>query len=148
MKLRYFVVGARGRLQKASHSAVRALWEGRLSANALGCPTDNEMRLVSVVCDDNLLPKKLFVLRLPLMQGRFTEESYLTLRLFARPDCVTADELVRHHTASWPADFFCQLAVALDVPRASLEVPLGVGGPLFLAAALRLTPRQALRYLK
>jgi hypothetical protein len=148
MKLRYFVVGAAGRLRKASQTAVKGLWEGRRRAESLGCPTDNEMRLVSVVCDDDLLPQKLYVLRLPLMQGRFTEESYLTLRLFARPDCVTANELVRHHTAGWPADFFPQLAVALDVPRAGLDVPLGVGGPLFLAAALRLTPRQALRYLR
>jgi hypothetical protein len=72
----------------------------------------------------------------------------MTLQLFSLPDCVTPEELARHHTAGWPADFFGQLAVALDVPASALGVPLGVGGPLFLAAALRVTPRQALRYLK
>jgi hypothetical protein len=40
------------------------------------------------------------------------------------------------------------LAVALDVPVAALQVPLGVGGPLFLAVALRVMPRQAIRYLR
>ena len=57
-------------------------------------------------------------------------------------------ELVQHHTEGWPQDFFRQLAVALDVPLARLEVPLGVGGPLFVAAALRLTPGQAVRHLR
>ena len=148
MKLRYLGVDGRGQLRKVSQAAVKGLWEGRRRAEALGCPSCNELRLVSVVCDDDLLPQRLYLLRLPLMQGKFTEESYLTLRLFAQPDCVTPGELVQHHTAGWPVDFFRQLAVALDVPVAWLKVPLGVGGPLFLAAALRLTPRQALRYLR
>ena len=88
------------------------------------------------------------MLRLPLTNGLFTEESYLTLRLFTRPDCVTPGELVEHHTEGWPRDFFQQLAVALDVTVSNLDVPLGVGGPLFLAAALEVTPRQALRHLR
>src|SRR5437868_3601921 len=131
MKLRYFVVDVQGQLRKASQAAVRALWEGRRSADTLGCVRGSELRLVSVVCDTALLPQKVYVLRLPLVEGVFTQESYLTLRAFSRPDCVTPGELLRHHTGGWPADFFRQLAVALDVPVAALEVPLGVGGPLF-----------------
>jgi hypothetical protein len=148
MKLRYMVIDERGQLRKVSQSAVKGLWEGRRRAETLGCPSCNELRLVSVVCDDDLLPQRIYLLRLPLMQGKFTEESYLTLQLFARPDCVTPNELARHHMAGWPLDFYRQLAVLLDVPISSLNLPLGVGGPLFLAAALRLTPRQALRYLR
>ena len=148
MKLRYFVVDGRGCLQRASREAVRGLWEGRLRADALGCPASNELRLVSVVCDGALLPEKLYLLRLPLVEGFFTEASYLTLRVFSRPDCVTPAELAEHHTGGWPANFFGQLAVALDVPVAQLSVPVGVGGPLFEAAARRVTPRQALRYLR
>jgi hypothetical protein len=147
MKLRYFVVDAHHQLRKAPQAAVKELWDGRRQANTLGCPTSNELRLVSVLCDDDLLPQKVYLLRLPLIHGRFTEESYLTLGLFARPDCVTTRELIQHHTGGWPADFFGQLAVALDVPLAALDVPMGVGGPLFLAAALRVTPQEALRYL-
>ena len=148
MRLRYFVVDRWGRLQKASQARVRGLWEGNLKADALGCPASNELRLVSVVCDNHLLPRKVYLLRLPLCEGIFTPESRLTLHLFSQPDCVTPGELAQHHTEGWPTDFFPQLAVALDVSVASLEVPLGVGGPLFMAAALRVTPRQALRYLR
>ena len=148
MKLHYFVVDARGQLCRVSGAAMRGLWEGRLTAVSLGCPAGNELRLISVACTGAFLPEKVYVLRLPLTAGRFTEESYLTLRLFTRPDCVTPGELVEHHTQGWPADFFRQLAVALDVSVKSLDVPLGVGGPLFLAAALRVTPRQALRHLR
>ena len=148
MRLRYFLVDGRGQLQRVSQAAVQGLWEGRVRADALGGPPGNELRLVSVVCDERLLPTKCYVLRLPLTGGRFLEENYLTLRIFARPDCVTQHELFDHHTAGWPRDFFQQLAVALDVPTASLHVPLAIGGPLFLAAALRVTPREALRYLR
>ena len=147
MKLRYFVVDGQGRLRKAPQAAVRALWDGGLGASALGCPANNELRLASVVCDDDLLPQRVYLLRLPLIRGAFTYESRLTLHLFTQPDCVTPGELSRHHAAGWPRDFFHQLAVALDVPAAALNVPLGIGGPLFLAAALGVSPRQALRHL-
>ena len=146
MKLRYFIVNHQGRLHKVAQARVQALWEGR-GAESFGFPAAHELRLVSVVCDDDLLPTKVYVLRLPLTDGRFTEEDRLTLRLFSMPDCVTPGEAARHHTEGWPADFFRQLAVALDVPVAGLHVPLGVGGPLFTAAAMRVTPQQALRYL-
>jgi hypothetical protein len=148
MKLRYFVLDSRGQLRKASQAMVKGLWQGRVRADALGCPSGDELRLVSVVCDNDLLPEKVYVLRLPLAEGAFTEESRLTLHLFSRPDCVTPAELTQHHTEGWPRDFFRQLAVALDVPPMSLEVPLGIGGPLLLAAAMRVTPRAALRYLQ
>jgi hypothetical protein len=148
MRLRYFLVDACGQLQRVSQASVLGLWEGQLRADDLGGPPGTELRLVSVVCDERLLPRKCFVLRLPLTGGRFLEENYLTLRIFARPDCVTQHELFGHHTAGWPRDFFQQLAVALDVPVAGLHVPLAVGGPLFLAAAMRVTPREALRYLR
>ena len=147
MKLRYFVVDGRGALRKASQAAVRGLYDGRLGAESLGCPAGGELKIVSVVCDDRLLPQSLYVLRLPLRAGRFTEECRLTLYAFSRPDCVTHAELVRHHADGWPADFFGQLAVAMDVPAASIPVPLTIGGPLFVAAARRLSPRQALHYL-
>jgi hypothetical protein len=148
MKLRYFVVDDRGQLQRASQVGVQRLWEGCRRAAALGCSGANELHLVSVLCDEDLLPTKVYVLRLPLTDGWFTAENRLILQLFAMPDCVTPGEMLQHHTEGWPADFFRQLAVALDVPLASLQVPLGVGGPLFTAAAMRVTPQQALRYLR
>jgi hypothetical protein len=148
MKLRYFVIDRLGRLLKITRSRINALWRGDLGIEELGEFAPNEVRLVSVLCDRRLLPKKVFLLRLPLTQGQFTKANYLTLRIFSMPDCVTPKEVVTHHTDGWPRDFFTQLAVALDVPRRMLDVPLGIGGPLLMAAALKVTPKQALRYLR
>jgi hypothetical protein len=53
-----------------------------------------------------------------------------------------------HHSDGWPPDFFTQLAVALDVPRSNLDVPFGIGGPLLVAAALRVSPKAAARFLQ
>lgn len=147
-KLRYFVVDGQGRLSKVRRSAIEGLWRGEYRADYLGCEASSELRLVSVLCDKELLPRKVYVLRLPLSGGWFTEANLLTLRIYSRPDCVTPQEVLEHHTAGWPRDFFKQLAVALDVPLASLTVPLGVGGPLFMAAKLRVTLKQAIRYLR
>lgn len=148
MKLRYFVIDRAGRLLKIARAQVNALWRGELRAEELGAFPATELRLVSVLCDNRLRPRKVFLLRLPLTQGQFTKANYLTLRIFSMPDCVTPREVVSHHTDGWPSDFFIQLAVALDVPRRQLDVPLGIGGPLLMAAALRVTPKQALRYLR
>jgi hypothetical protein len=148
MKIRYFAVDGNGQLRKVSQAAVRALWEGRRRAEALGCKAPNELRLVSVVCDADLLPQRVYLLRVPLDGGLFTATSRMTLHAFSRRACVTHSELVEHHTAGWPPDFFKQLAVALDVPLRLLGVPVGVGGPLLIAAAKEVTPRQALHYLR
>ena len=146
MKLRYFLVDANGQIRKVSQSAVLGLWHAQRRAHGTGAAPVTEMRLISVVCDDRLVPTKLFLLRLPLTNGWFTPENRLALELFFRQECVTAEEALQHHTEGWPSDFFRQLAVVLDVPVTSLQVPLGIGGPLLMAASLRTTPRQALRY--
>ena len=147
MKLRYYVVDRRGTLQRARHGRIQELWDGKCRSDALGVANDHELRLVTAVCDDDLTPQKLYLLRLPLTGGKFTEEDYLTLRIFTMPDCVTPREVIDHHGRGWPADLYRQLAVALDVPVASLKVPVRIGGPLMLAAALRVPPRKTRRYL-
>lgn len=148
MKLRYFIVGPGGQLLQVRRAQIEALWRGWIDGPALGGEASNELRLVSVLCDDRLMPRKVYLLRVPLSAGYFTRESYLTLRIFSMPDCVTPREMIQHHTEGWPRDIYSQLAVALDVPRRELEVPLGIGGPLLLAAAMRVSPRKAIRYLK
>ncbi len=148
MKVRYLFIDPSGQLQKVRRARVEALWRGALGALDLGSVDQTELRLVSVLCDDQLLPQKIYLLRLPLSDGAFTKENYLTLRIFTMPDCVTPREVIQHHTDGWPVDFFRQLAVVLDVPRSFLDVPLGIGGPLLMAAALKVTPKEALRYLR
>jgi hypothetical protein len=148
MKLRYFIVDQEGRVARVRRSQVEALWHGDIPAELLGSSSLTELRLVSVICDAKLRPRRIYLLRLPLSDGEFRKENYLTLKIFSRSDCVTPREVIRHHTQGWPRDFYPQLAIALDVPRRDLEVPLGIGGPLLMAAAMSVTPKQALRFLK
>jgi len=148
MKLRYLFVDRNGQLTIIRRRQLEALWQGRLGALELDGPGLHELRLASVLCDGRLIPKKIFLLRLPLTDGYFTRADYRTLRSFSMPSRVTAHEMFVHHSEGWPSDFFPQLAVALDVPKAFLDVPLGIGGPLMMAAAMRVPPREAQRYLR
>jgi hypothetical protein len=148
MKLRYLYVDRHGQLTVIRRAQVEALWQGRLGADALCGPDLHELRLVSVLCNARLVPQKIFLLRLPLTDGHFTRENYRTLRSFSMPSRVTAHEMFVHHSEGWPRDFFRQMAVALDVPKAFFDVPLGIGGPLLMAAAMRVPPREAVRYLR
>jgi len=148
MKLRYLFVDRFGRLTVIRRSQVEALWQGRLGVDELDSADPTELRLVSVLCDSRLVPKKIFLLRLPLTSGFFTRDNCRTLRSFSMPSRVTAHEMFVHHSDGWPADFFPQLAVAMDVPKDHLDVPLGIGGPLLMAAAMRVPPREAARYLR
>ncbi len=148
MQVRYLTINSAGQLTFVSTEQVQALWNNEIGAAELDAGGPNEIRLVSVLWDAKLRPRKLYLLRLPLSEGRFTHHSYLTLRIYAEPSCVTAQEMFQHHSEGWPTDFFQQLAVALDVPVKKLNVPLGIGGPLLKAAALKVTPKQAVRYLR
>jgi hypothetical protein len=126
MKVRFFALDHSQQLRKVRHPVVRRLLAGRAGADALGCPAGG-LPLATVVCDDELWPRAVYLLRVPLTGGRFTPADGLTLRAFGAPDCVTPAEAARHHGAGWPADLVRQLAVALDVPVAGLAVPFGVG---------------------
>lgn len=148
MKLRYFVLDGAGQLRKATQKRLAGLWDGRVRAADLGSPARTELRLVSVLCNDALQPRTVYLLRVPLTDGVFSHESYLTLQIFTMRDCVTPREVVQHHGAGWPADLLRQLAVVLDVPLASLEVPVRVGGPLLVAAAMGVDPRQTVQFLR
>jgi hypothetical protein len=148
MTLRYLIADSHGQLVLVRRSWVEALWRGQRRVRAHGGADAAELRLVSVLSNERLLPQKIYLLRLPLTGGRFTRDNRRALRSFSMPSHVTAREVFSHHSEGWPRDFFAQLAVALDVPRSFLEVPLGIGGPLLMAAALRLPPRQAARYLR
>jgi len=148
MKLRYLYVDRQGQLTVIRRAQVEALWQGHIGTDALSGPDLHELRLVSVLCNARLVPQKIFLLRLPLTDGHFTRENYRTLRSFSMPSRVTAHEMFVHHSEGWPSDFFRQMAVALDVPKAFFDVPLGIGGPLLMAAAMRVPPREAVRYLR
>jgi hypothetical protein len=148
MKVQYLIVDSRNQLRLIHREHVEAIWRGRARASDFGCGDPTELRLVSVVCGARMLPKRVFLLRLALTNGYFTARNFRALRSFTMPNRVTAREAFHHHSEGWPRDFFTQLAVALDVPRKMLDVPFGIGGPLLIAAALRISPRNAARYLR
>ncbi len=148
MKLRYLIVDGENHLKLISREHVEAIWRGHAHVCEFGCNDLTELRLISVLCDRQLLPQRIFLLRMALSDGYFTRRSYRALRSFAMPSRVTVREMFQHHSEGWPRDFFTQMAVALDVPRNMLDVPFGIGGPLLVAAALRVSPRVATRYLK
>jgi hypothetical protein len=135
MGLCHFAAGPNGRLFAVRPGAVRGLLAGDLGAAAFGDHGGREVRLVTVERDGALLPTAVYLVRVPLTDGRFAEDGYLLLRALADPTLVTPAEAERHHRSGWPADLVRQLAVALDVPVAGLAVPFAAGGPV-LAAAL------------
>lgn len=148
MKMRYLLVDSDNQLRLIEREHVEAIWRGRLHVSEFGCDDPTELRLVSVLCNKRLLPQRIFLLRMALTDGYFTRRNYRALRSFTMPSRVTAREMFQHHSEGWPADFFTQLAVALDVPRSQLDVPFGIGGPLMVAAGLGVSPRVATRFLK
>ena len=148
MKMRYLLVDGDNQLRLIHREHVETIWRGRVRVADFGCTDPTELRLISVMHDKRMLPQRIFLLRMALTDGYFTRRNYRALRSFANPCRVTAREMFQHHSEGWPCDFFTQLAVALDVPRALLDVPFGIGGPLLVAAALRVSPRVATRFLK
>jgi hypothetical protein len=148
MNMKYLLVDGENNLQLIHREHVEAIWRGRVNVRQFGCSDMTELRLVSVLCDKRLVPQRIFLLRMSLTSGYFTRRNFRALRSFAMPSQVTVREMFEHHSEGWPSDFFTQLAVALDVPRSHLNVPLGIGGPLLVAAALHVSPRIATRYLQ
>lgn len=145
MKIRHFALDSRAQVRKLSRQAVHEILNGRLNARAFDAALGRELALVTVVCDDDLIPESAHLLRLPLTEGVFTAEDRLVLRAFTRPDCVTPGEAVRHHLAGWPRDLLTQLAVAMDVPACGLGEVLEVGGPVLVAALRGVTVKRAVR---
>ncbi len=135
MFLRYLLVDSLGQFRLVDSSPVEDVWAGRRTADALGYPIGNELRLVTVVCnDEDLQPRKCFFLRAKLEDGQITDESrfdaYDSMTEHARGTYdILADD---HQLDGWPEDWHRQLAVALDVPVAELR-RIGIGGPLLMA---------------
>ncbi len=148
MKTSFLIVDKNEQLRLVSRRQIAAIWRGEVSAAEIGCGDPGELRLVTVICDRTLVPRRIYVMRMPLTAGYFTRRNYRRLRSFMMRNCVTAQEMFQHHSEGWPRDFFPQLAVALDVPCAMLNVPFGIGGPLMLAAALAISAKRAARLLQ
>lgn len=149
MRLRYFVVDRAGQLRKVSQAALEGLWSRNRSSNDLGCTLGKDMRIVTVLCDEALLPKACYLLRVTLDGGAVCEQSRLQACeavLENLADEPQHPEAV-YQLAGWPYDWRRQLAIAMDVPIADLP-PIGIGGPLLISSLLNLSVRSSLRYFE
>jgi hypothetical protein len=149
MQIRYFVVDAHQQLFQARKKTVEGLWRGRLTAADLGCPVGDELRLITVVCNEKLLPRMTFFLRVDLEDGRPTDRSRIeayeamTHSSGRRYDHPTA----KKQFEGWPNDWRTQLAVALDVPIGQLQ-RVGLGGPLPMSDVWGISLEKVLDYFE
>ena len=69
MKLRYLIVDNQNQLKLIRRDEVEAVWRGQVPASEIGCTDLTELRLVSVVCDNDTLPERIYLLRIALTDG-------------------------------------------------------------------------------
>ncbi|MBX3414747.1 MAG: hypothetical protein KF708_18815 [Pirellulales bacterium] len=147
MRLRYFVVDRWGKLRRVSQAALEGLWTGERDTAALDCDLGRDLRLVTLLCDDELRPHACYLLRAALAAGQVTNESKLQACEAILENL--ADEPSRaeiaHQLAGWPRDWRRQLAVAADVVPSELPA-VGIGGPLLISSLLDLSVKSSLRY--
>ena len=124
MLLNYFVVDTEQQLRRVPRDVVEEVWSGQEDANSLGYPVDEQLRIVSVLCDDdNLEPQMCFFVRAELKHGKVTDKSRfeayeaMTVHKGRDGEC----ELTDRQLSGWPRDWQLQLAVALDVPAVHLR---------------------------
>lgn len=134
MQLFYFVVDEDNQLRKASRHDVESLWRGECRADALEFRLGRRLRLITALCDENLVPVICYFAHLQLKEGTITEESKIdafeamSMQKRRRYDSPEA----RRQFRGWPADWQRQLAVALDIPADRLR-KIGLGGPLLMS---------------
>ena len=135
MLLSYFVVDTKHQLRRVDRDLVEEVWEGICRADALGHDVGQELRILSVLCDEEeLQPQMCFFVKADLSEGRITEKSRTEAYEAMTVHQKQTDEklLPPSQFAGWPVDWQMQLAVALDVPAIQLR-RIGVGGPLLMA---------------
>ena len=152
MKVRYFAIDKAGQLRKAPQAAIEGLWSGDRKADDLPFEIPNDFRLLTALCDENLLPRLIFFLRLNLHRGKITEASrqlsYQTVTHHRPEPLPNANQpALAFQVAGWPTDWQHQLAVALDVPIDSLS-NIGIGGPLPASDLLGVSIKGSLKYFE
>ena len=155
MKVKFFYIESE-RVRLVAQSRMLGAWERRRRwDNSQGTV---ELRLVTVICDDDLRPAYIYLLTLALQNGWITEGS--------RQDAVSfiIDEsrwgggdrkqraawlaTLKTHLQNLPQKFGRQLAAALDVPLSDvIQAPLAVGGPLPVSLQMGISVNELLRYI-
>ena len=149
MHLSYFVTDSTRQLRRVPREALEAYWRKAGALDELGCAVDDELRLITVLSDDEFAPVVCYFARFDLEGGRITDDSRV-----AAYEAMTSRHRRRYdHPAAqaqftgWPADWQRQLAVALDVPAAALT-KLGLGGPLLMSDLWGIPLEKVLEYFE
>ncbi|MEX0700936.1 MAG: hypothetical protein WD069_02460 [Planctomycetales bacterium] len=147
MRLLYFAFDQNDRLHKAPRRTVEELWKGRRTAEAFKFDVGDELRVITVLADDRLLPVVSFFLKVELDDGEITDASRIdAFEAVGRRDRRRYDtETAQRQFAGWPADWQHQLAVALDVPAREFN-RIGLGGPLLMADLWGISLKKVIDY--
>jgi len=134
MNLVYFVIDEENQLRRVETEAVEGVWEGRMGTSALGYELPDELRLVSILIDDDLNPIVCFFLRLDLDGEEITDETRLDAyeAVTARHQQQLSHPAAQRQLQGWPTNWPQQLAVALDVPVMEIN-RIAIGGPLLMS---------------
>ncbi len=149
MHLSYYVVDENKQFCRASRDVIERLWERGATVDELDCILADELRLVTVVSDDELQPVLCYFVRLDLREGAITARAKIdafeamTQRSRSQYDHPKA----QHQLKGWPPDWQKQLAVALDVPASELR-KIGVGGPLLMSKLWGIPLEQVIEYFE
>lgn len=149
MDLTYFVVDRNQQLQKVSRDEVERLWRNETGAEGLPIDPDDELQLVTALCDESLIPLVIWFVRLELSGGRITDQSRIAAyeAMDTRKKRRYDHPAARRQFTGWPSDWRQQLAVALDVPVADLQ-KVGIGGPLLMSELWGIPLERVLNYFE
>lgn len=149
MQLFYFVVDDHQQIWKAPPDEVERLWQGQGRADKLDFEVGDELRLISVLCDEEIQPKICFFLRADLQNGRVTTASRIdAYEAVGNPGRRRYDHpAAQRQFTGWPEDWQTQLAVALDVPAWDLR-KIGIGGPLLMSDLWGISVAKVLEYFE
>jgi len=148
MEVCYYVADAGDQLQRVPNQHIEALWEDQLPTWELNLDLGEELRLISVVRDEDLNPKICFFARIDLRGGRLEPHSRSrACRLLGKRMPMAEHPDLRHHFAGWPADWLPQLAVALDTPPAAIN-RIGLGGPLLMSTVWGISMNKVMEYFE
>lgn len=149
MNVSYFVVNGESQLQRVACGLLEKLWKGNISADAIGCDLDDELRLITVLSDQDLQPVFCYFVRLDLKAGKITDESRIEAfeAMTARHRRRKGHPAARRQLEGWPTDWRPQMAVALDVPVVQLN-KIGLGGPLLMSELWGLPLEKVIEYFE
>lgn len=152
MRLRFFVVDDADRLHAVAATRIEAVWNGSKTVDSLGVHASEDLPVLTALCDENLVPRLVFFLRLATRDGSVTpaarDLAYQAVTIFIKDsDDDGGQEAFAHQLQGWPHDWRRQLAVALDVPATALD-RISVGGPLPVADLMGVGVKQSLRFFE